>query len=336
MKHELSIAFQTDKSASEYIALAQFVNQYNFDAVTVYCDAPFHPSYAPLMLMAPHIERARIGVAAVSPFRIHPMDIASQAALLADVAQGDTYIGVARGAWLSDYAIEERKPTLTAIRESVEVIRYFLEGRDDGYEGEVFQIAKNARAPYPLPKKPIPILMGTWGKKLCAIAGEIADEVKVGGSTNPDVVPVIRDYIRVGAERAGRDANTVGIVMGAVCVIDEDREQARALARREVALYLPVVAELDPSITLDPDFVAQLKTLAKQHDFVGAGELISDDILDRFAFSGNVSDIVRQCEALFDAGANRLEFGTPHGMDAYEGIRLLGEQVVPALKNYLS
>ena len=83
MTHELSIAFQTDKRAAEYVALAKLVNQYAFDTVSVYCDAPYHPSYGPLMLMAPYIERARLGPAAISPSRMHPIDIAAQAALLA-------------------------------------------------------------------------------------------------------------------------------------------------------------------------------------------------------------------------------------------------------------
>ncbi|HEX2618831.1 MAG TPA: hypothetical protein VHL11_01755, partial [Phototrophicaceae bacterium] len=100
MNREISVAFQTDKSAAQYIALAKLVNQYDFNAITVYCDAPYHPPYAPLMLMAPYIERARIGVAANAPSRIHPIDIAAQTALLAEIASGGVYIGLARGAWL--------------------------------------------------------------------------------------------------------------------------------------------------------------------------------------------------------------------------------------------
>ena len=65
MSHRaISLAFQTDKSAAQYVALAQLVDQFAFDCVTVYCDAPFHPGYAPLLLMAPHIKRARVGIAA--------------------------------------------------------------------------------------------------------------------------------------------------------------------------------------------------------------------------------------------------------------------------------
>jgi len=42
----------------------------------------------------------------------------------------------------------------------------------------------------------------------------------------------------------------VGVVIGAVSVIDEDRAAARAAARQTVALYLPVVAPLDPTVAV--------------------------------------------------------------------------------------
>lgn len=333
MKHEISIAFQTDKRAAEYIALAQLVNHYDFDAVTVYCDAPFHPPYAPLMLMAPHIDRARLGVAANAPARVHPIDIAAQTALLADVARGGVYVGVARGAWLEDHAIHEPKPAVQAIREAVDVIHYMLEGRSGGYAGRIYTLAPHVRAPYPLPAQRVPILIGTWGRQLAALAGEIADEVKIGGSANPDVVPVLRSYIAPGEAEAARPEGTVRLVVGAVSVIDEDRQAARAAARRSVALYLPVVAALDPTIHVEPDFVARLQTLANQQDWDAAAALISDDLLDRFAFSGDAGDLIAQASRLFEAGAGRVEFGTPHGLRASEtGIRLLGERVIPELR----
>lgn len=44
------------------------------------------------------------------------------------------------------------------------------------------------------------------------------------------------------------------------------------------------------------------------------------------------SDIAEQTASLFEAGVHRVEYGTPHGLTAAEGLRLLGEQVLPALK----
>ncbi|MEO1291202.1 MAG: LLM class flavin-dependent oxidoreductase [Chloroflexota bacterium] len=333
MKREISVAFQTDKRASEYIELAKFVNDFEFDAVSVYCDAPYHQGFSPLLLMAQHITKSRIGIAAVSPSRIHPIDIAAEAALLANVAQAGTYLGIARGAWLESHGITEKKPALTAIRESVEIVQQLLAGNSGGYDGRVFQIAEHVVAPYPVPEQKISILIGTWGKKLCAIAGELADEVKIGGSTNPNVVPVIANYIAVGEDKANRERGSVGVVIGAVCVADDDRELARAEARRQVALYLPVVANLDPTIEIAPDFATRLGELVNQGDWDGASGMISDDLLDKFAFSGNADDLIRQGNALFEAGASRVEYGTPHGLkSATDGLRIIGKQVLPELR----
>ncbi|MAS36042.1 MAG: 5,10-methylene tetrahydromethanopterin reductase [Anaerolineaceae bacterium] len=331
---QISIAFQTDKSPAQYVALAQLVDQYDFDAVSVYCDAPFHPSYGPLLLMAPHIRRARLGPAAVSPARIAPIDMAAETALLAQMASGGVYLGIARGAWLNDHGIHESDRPIQAIRESIEIVHHLLSGATGGYDGQLYQIAPHVRAPYPLPAKPIPVLIGTWGRRLCALAGELADEVKIGGTANPDIVPVIQRYIAVGEQKAGRQPGTVGVVTGAVTVIDEDRQQAREMARRAVSLYLPVVASLDPTLQIDPELIQRVQQRVNAHDEAGAARLISDDLMERFAMSGNAADIIRQSEALFAAGASRIEFGTPHGIQPETGIRILGQQVIPALRNH--
>ncbi len=331
----LSIAFQTDKTPQEYAALAQLVERYDFDVVSVYCDAPFHPSYGPLLLMAPHLSRARLGPAAVSPFRIHPIDIAAETALLAGLAKGGVYLGLARGAWLGDYGIREPEQPIQALREAVEIVRGLLSGELRGYEGKVYQIASHVRAPYPLPIERIPILIGTWGKRLAGLAGELADEVKVGGSANPDFAPVMLDYIRDGEQRSQRPAGSVRLVMGAVCVVDEDCKLARLKAREAAALYLPVVAPLDPTAQVEPELLGRLQKLVEAGRAKEAAGLISDEILDRFAFAGNPGDLIAQAEGLFAAGVGRIEFGTPHGLDARSGIRLLGERVLPNLRGMI-
>ncbi len=74
----------------------------------------------------------------------------------------------------------------------------------------------------------------------------------------------------------------------------------------------------------------RINAAAAEHDFDRAAKYISDDLLKRFAFAGTPTDIIEQTGALMDAGAGRVEFGTPHGLSAAEGLKLLGEQVLPA------
>jgi 5,10-methylenetetrahydromethanopterin reductase len=42
--------------------------------------------------------------------------------------------------------------------------------------------------------------------------------------------------------------------------------------------------------------------------------------------------VIAHAEAIFAAGASRVEFGTPHGLTDARGIQLLGERVLPALR----
>jgi 5,10-methylenetetrahydromethanopterin reductase len=133
------------------------------------------------------------------------------------------------------------------------------------------------------------------------------------------MVPLMREWIA--NER-------VGVCVGAVTVVDRDRQAARTLARREVALYLGVVAGLDVTLD-DPEWVARVQQHAARRDYAAIAGDITDEMLDRFSFAGTPDDIVQQVEGLRAAGARRVEFGTPHGLDAANGIRLLGGEVQP-------
>lgn len=330
---QVALGVQTDKSPAEYVALAQLIDRFDVDVVHVYCDLPFTPSYLPLALMAPHLRRARVGPAGVSLARMAPVDVAADTALLAQLARGGVSVGLVRGGWLGDYGMREPSRPLQAIREGVAVIRYMLAGQTGGLMGDIYSLAEHAYSPWALPQGThVPVLIGSWGPRLCSLAGEIADEVKIGGSANPAMLPLARQWVGQGEQFAKRERGSVALAIGAVCVADEERDLARAAARRSVAMYLPIVSRLDPTVDVEPELIARLQTLFERRDEDGAARLISDELLDCFAFSGDARDLIRQAEALFDAGAARVEFGTPHGIDPARGIRLIGEQVIPALK----
>jgi len=330
-QRELSIAFQSDMPPADYAELAQRVEGYGFDALSIYADLLFQPPIVPLAVAAAATRTIRLGPASLNPYTLHPVEIAGQIASLDLLSGGRAFLGLSRGAWLGEIGVKQERP-LSRLREAIDVVEHLLAGRRAAYEGQHFQLTEHHALRYPVERERIPLLLGSWGKQTLGMAGERADEVKIGGSANPDIVPVVRDWIAVGAARSGRDPGQIGICLGAVTVVDEDREVARSLIRREMALYLPVVATLDPTVTIDPDMLARIDALVTRGETVKAGALIPDDLLDRFAFAGNPDDIIRQCEALFAAGATRIELGTPHGVTPARGLRLLGERVLRALR----
>jgi 5,10-methylenetetrahydromethanopterin reductase len=287
----------------------------------VYHDLLFQPAIYPLLLMAQATERVRLGPAALNPFTLHPVEIAGQIAALDAVSEGRAYLGLVRGSWLDRLGVEPIRP-LTAIREAVEVIRRLLAGDETGFAGEQFSLAPGARLRYEPVRHAIPLMIGTWGVRLAAYAGEVAEELKIGGTANPDLVPVMRS--RLGNHRTR-------IVIGAVTVVDEDGEVARRRAREEAALYFPVVAGLDPTLPVPAGLVDEVRRLVDAGEWERAGRIIPDQLLNRLAFAGTPEEVTQQAAALYEAGASRVEFGTPHGLTPRRGVELLAHRVLPAL-----
>ncbi|GAA0381347.1 LLM class F420-dependent oxidoreductase [Acrocarpospora corrugata] len=328
---EIGLGLQSDKRPGDYARLARSAEEHGFDVLTVFGDLMYQPPIFPLLEMAAATERVRLGVACLNPYSMAPYEIAGQVAALDLASRGRAYLGLARGTWLDAVGIDQRQP-LTTLEEAAGVVYRLLRGDSAGFQGKVFRLAPGTALRYPVHRPDPPLLLGAWGAKGAALAGRIADEIKVGGSANPAMVAVIRDRVRPGAEAAGRAAEEVGIVLGAVTVVDSDGAAARDRARAEVAMYLAVVAGLDPTVEIPADLLARVKELVDAGRHSAAGRLVPDDLLDLFAFSGTPDQVAAQAQALIDAGVRRVEFGTPHGLSDRRGVELLGSAVLPALR----
>jgi 5,10-methylenetetrahydromethanopterin reductase len=147
------------------------------------------------------------------------------------------------------------------------------------------------------------------------------------------MVDVIKQRAARGAARIGRNPDDVGIVLGAVTVIDEDRQTAMQIAKERAVVYIDVIGEKDPTVMADfPEEVGIIKRAMAVGDIAEAVKYLPDELTRRFLFAGTPEDIIKQTEEAFAAGASRVEFGAPHGIDQLQGIHLLGEQVLPYFK----
>ncbi len=325
-----TVAFQTDKPLADYAALGARAEEWGFDGVSVYNDLLFQPAWPALLEIAKATHRVRIGPAAVNPFTCHPVNIAGHIALVDQVSQGRAYLGLARGGWLEYLGLRPERPIL-ALAEAFECVRRLLSGDRRPFPGQFFPLAGGDGLRWEGVRGDIPFLLGSWGAKtIDACVGHV-EEVKLGGTANPEVVSATARRIAESTSRVGKGPSSVRLVVGSVTVVDGDAERARLLARREVALYLPVVARLDPALKLEEERLQRIEEAAAQKDWDAAAALIPDDLLRRTALAGDPSGIVDQTLELLAAGADRVEFGTPHGFDETEGLRLLGQHVLPAL-----
>lgn len=319
---ELGLGLQTNKPVGAYAAIAREADAAGFAVVTTFNDLWFQPALPALLEIAGATQRARVGPTCLNPFTVHPVEIAGQIAALDRASHGRAFLGLAAGAWLDSLGVDTSAP-VTAIGDAWAIVARLLAGDDSGYDGRRFSLPRGERLRYEVERAEVSLLVGTWAPQLTAFAGEHARELKLGGTANPELVAVARD-------RLGTD--DVGIVLGAVTVVDEDGDRARALARAEVAMYIDVVGALDPTCDLDPELLRRIGERVAAHDHAGAGAQIPDDVLRRFAFAGTPRDVAAQAAAIFDAGALRVDFGTPHGIDERHGVELLCREVLPLLR----
>ncbi len=329
---QISIAFQTDKPITAYGALAAQVEAYGFDVVSVYNDLLYQPAWLPLLMIAQNTRHIRLGVAAVNPFTCHPINIAGNLALLDEISRGRAYLGIARGSWLEFLNIEPEEP-ITALREAFACVQHLLKQSREPFHGKFFSLAGGDTLRWNILRADIPLLLGAWGEQTIRACLPYVSEIKIGGTTNPRVVKKIRAIVDDAAMQHGRNARAIDLVVGAVTVVDQDGVAARALAKRQAALYLPVIAKLDPTLAIEPELLARVNDAAAAYDFERAGNLISDELLSQLAFAGTPDQVSEQARALFSAGAARVEFGTPHGITTQEGLNLLGERVLVALRS---
>ncbi len=149
----------------------------------------------------------------------------------------------------------------------------------------------------------------------------------------PTVIPHYRSIVSDAAHTVGRNAEEIGIVIGAVCVVDDDGAARVRWPSVKWRSICPSSPSLDPTVALDPELLLRLKKQAAAYDFDAAAALISDELLVRFALAGTPDEVASHAADLLAAGAARVEFGTPHGLAPETGLRLLGTRVLPAIRH---
>ena len=255
---ELGLGLQSDKPLGDYGPLAAAAEAAGFATVCVFNDLWFQPPLPALLEIAAATSRVRLGPVGMNPFTVHPVEIAGQIAALDAASHGRAYLGLVRGRLARRAGCSQPRPVV-ALREAWEVVRRLLAGDLEGFAGERFSLPPGRELHYELVRAGRAVA----DRRLAAGPGRARGRARRTSSRSeaprtPRWWPSRASGLPSERRVLGRRADDVGIVLGAVSVVDEDGAQARELARRKLLLYLPVVARLDPSAGVDAELVARL------------------------------------------------------------------------------
>ena len=349
---ELSLSFGSNgaPTVAEQIGLARAAEGYGFSHFSAFDDLFFRPAWPTLFSVAQHTTRIGIGPSIVNPYLTHPALIAEYAALLEEIAPGRAYLGIGRGAFLEDIHVEITRP-LRTLREAITLIRQLWRGERASFAGQIYQLRAGAGFHFPVPERPLPIMLGTWGERGARLGGELAEEIKAGSLWSARYAQhlwqnIQQGIVRAGTsrpqearagtsrpqeERAGRATDACGLVLGPLTAIAEDRAAAEACARQTLVFYLPYLAPMPQFLGMEDELLLRISARQAAGDLAGAAALIPDATLGEFALFGTPQDVIADIERLAaEAPITRVEFGMPHGPDgSAAALRLLGERVLP-------
>lgn len=333
MAVKFSISMQGSYPLRDYIPMARKIESYGFDSINVYDDLMFKPTWPIVTLIGEHTERIEVGPGIVTPQIVHPAYHAGNLAELDELTGGRAVLGIARGAFMEFLGIEKQDKPITMVRESIELIRHLLRGDRAPFDGRVFSATEELFFRFEPYRADVPIFIGTWGPKMCQLAGELAGETKSDGLWDPNYVPIIRENIDIGARRAGRDPADIGICAGPLCSIAADREAAVAAARRVLAVYLPYLHPMTEVAGIPADEIARVRQAAAAGDFEEGARNVSDLAVSRHSVTGTPDDVIVQIEAMVAAGVTHVAFGHPLGPDFNAALDLIGTRILPHFKS---
>lgn len=306
---------------------ARYAEEKGFEAVWQAESRLVRDAIVPMAAYAAVTEHIQIGSGVINNWTRNIGLLAATFLTLDDLAPDRIICGI--GAWWDPLArnvgIDRRKP-LTAMRETVEVLRRLLNMENVTFAGEFHQVqgveldvVHGRREP-----RNVPILIGATGPKMLELTGEIADGVLLNYCVPPEYNHSALEQLEKGAKKAGRMLDDIDRPQLVVCSVHEDRQVALDGARELLTQYLAQQPHIAQASGVRPEVVEQIQSIlgwpATKEQVHQAMPLVPDDLVQRITASGTPADVkakVRQyvengatCPVLYPLGDVKLMIDT--------------------------
>lgn len=278
-----------------------------------------------------------------------PTLIAQATATLDELTGGraECVLGSGNFGLLAQYGIDwaKTKP-LSRLKEAHHVVRTMLDDGAITYDGEFFNYSGLFTFARPVQER-VPVKLGAMrGPKSFQVAGEFTDGVHHALSYTKRAYEFMVDNVRIGAERAGRDVNSLDLGAWIVFATGPDSRAAKDAARAMVGLYASAmpVEQLERN-DVDPGELTDIIAAVAEGRVDRAFELTSPELADRLSVAGTPEECAEKIKTnITSTGVNHLILAITDaalvkafsGMDLpgvatmREQLQLVHDQVMPA------
>ncbi len=327
---EYAITFKPDMPHERIVHLTKQAEHNDFRYGWIFDSHVLWQEPYPLMtLMAAATERMRIGTCVTNPAVRDWTVTASLLATLNRISGGRMDLGIGRGD-SSRRVMGKRPTTLADLEACVQTVRDLCGGKEIVYEEQTIRMSW-AEAGVP------PVWVAGYGPKALRCAGKIGDGV-ILQFADPHLIKWCLQFVREGAEEAGRDFSQIRVMAAAPVWVSEDLALARDRVRWFPALVsnhvVDLVSKYKPE-ELPPELTGFIKDRKGynylHHAEVGSSnaEFVTDEVVDRFCIVGPVAEQRRRLRELADVGVTQFNIYLMCG-DEEQTVEIYGRDVIPA------
>ncbi|UCG72511.1 MAG: LLM class flavin-dependent oxidoreductase [Chromatiales bacterium] len=335
----VDLILDTRASADELAELGRLAETHGIRGVWVSSLLDSRDPFTNLSVLARETSQLLLGPVAVNPFDTHPVRIASSFLTLNELAGGRARLVIGGGGEALEALGIEPARRVRAVAECVDIVRAAATGEAVSYAGELYQV-RHLRLGWLSAPAP-PVYVGASQAQMLNMAARVADGIMMSD------MPVALSAAAIKALDAGlaaHDRARPAFTTNAFTAwhVYADERQARNEGRHWLLLrgiFRPwLLAEF-----LEPDEVQ----LVMEHrdafidafrngssDVRGVPEAILDKLVDNVTLCGSTDDLEQKIDKLRAYAAAGLgAISLRLYADPAASVRLLGERVVPSLRD---
>jgi 5,10-methylenetetrahydromethanopterin reductase len=282
---------------------ARYAEAHGFEAVWQAESRLVRDAIVPMAAYAAVTDRIKVGSGVINNWTRNIGLLAATFLTLDDLAPNRIICGI--GAWwdplASNVGIKRRKQ-LTAMRETVEVMRRLLNMERVTFHGEFHQVegieldvVHGRREP-----RNVPIMIGATGDQMMELTGEIADGAVLNYCVPPEYNDNALELLEKGLKKSGRALQDFDRPQLIVCSVDEDHDKAIEVTKELLCQYLAQQPHIAKASGVSQEVIQEIQSIlgwpATKEQIDQAMHLVPDDLVDRITASGTPTEAKAKVE----------------------------------------
>lgn len=321
MAERVALYLQDAHDLRDGLDYVRYAEERGFEAVWQAESRLVRDAIVPMAAYAAVSERIKIGSGVINNWTRNIGLLAATFLTLDDLAPNRIMCGI--GAWWDplarDVGIIRRKP-LTAMRETVEVMRRLLNMERVTFHGEFhhvdgieLDVVHGRREP-----RYVPIMIGATGDLMLELTGEIGDGVLLNYCVPPEYDDKALELLEKGARKAGRSLADLDRPQLVVCSVDLDHDKAIDSTKMLLCQYLAQQPHIAKASGVSQDVVTEIQSIlgwpATKEQINKAKHLVPEELIYRITASGTPEEARKKvaeyrrhgctCPVLYPVGGN--------------------------------